>query len=651
MTGLSDGGHCRAVAWGGKPHYFLKEAVMDKYQEFSIAADAQSMLEKAHKDNVTTVWDRARKQEPQCLFCRTGLSCRVCAMGPCRIDPHGKGAHFGVCGADVDTIVARNLSRMVAAGSASHSDHARDLVEVLFNIGKGKASGYTIRDGEKLKRIAEEYGIESGSLNEKELAVTLAEAIMEDFGMKKGRLTFISRAPKQRRELWEKLKVIPRGIDRETTETMHRTHMGVDNDYVSLLLHAVRNSLSDGYGGSMIGTELSDIIFGTPKPGFSTVNLGVLKEDHVNILVHGHNPVVSEMIGLAAEDSEMVNLAKAKGAKGINLAGLCCTGNELLMRKKIPIAGNHLMTELTMVTGAVESIIVDYQCIMPALGQVAQCYHTKLYSTSDKAHFPFMEHVEFKPENAKEQAFRVVRESIENFTRRNRERISIPVSPVQTMTGFSVESIVGALGGSLTPLIDAIKAGKIKGAVGVVGCNNPKIRQDYGHVGLIKRLIAKDILVLTTGCANVAAGKAGLQVPDAKDMAGSGLKEICGLLNIPPSLHVGSCVDNSRIVVIACALANALGVDIDKLPLAGAAPEWYSEKAVAIAFYVMASGIYTVLGVMPPIGGSDKVTKLATSGLKDVFGATFAVEANPDRAADLIISHIAEKRKGLGLSA
>lgn len=431
---------------------------------------------------------------------------------------------------------------------------------------------------------------------------------------------------------------------------MHRTHMGVDNNYVSILLHAVRNSLSDGYGGSMIGTELSDIIFGTPMPGISEVNLGVLKEDQVNILVHGHNPVVSEMIGLAVEDKEMIELAKAKGAKGINLAGLCCTGNELMMRKKIPMAGNHLMTELTMVTGAVESIIMDYQCIMPALGRVAQCYHTKLYSTSDKAKFPSVEHVEFRPENAKEQAFRLVRESIENYACRNKDRVFIPVAPVKNMTGFSVEAILGALGGSLVPLIDAIKAGKIKGAVGVVGCSNPKIKHDYGHVELIKRLIANDILVLTTGCANVAAGKAGLQVPEAKELAGPGLREICGLLNIPPSLHVGSCVDNSRIIVIACALANALGVDIDKLPIAGAAPEWYSEKAVAIAFYVMASGIFTVLGVMPPIGGSKKVTELATSGLKDVFGACFAVEPDPIKAAGIITAHIIEKRKGLGLS-
>jgi carbon-monoxide dehydrogenase catalytic subunit len=624
---------------------------MSEYAKLSICKDAQLTIRKAHEDGVETVWDRFKKQEPQCGYCELGLSCRICVMGPCRIDPFGEGPQYGVCGADAEIMVARNLARMIAAGAASHSDHGRDLVEVLYKIGHGKAPGYSIRDAGKLKRVAAEYGIDTEGLGNEVIAQRLAEGMMEDYGMKKEKITLVNRAPKQRLELWEKLKVIPRGIDRETSETMHRTHMGVDNDYVSILLHAVRNSLADGYGGSMIGTELSDIIFGTPQPGFSEVNLGVLKEDEVNILVHGHSPIVSEMVGLAVEDREMLELAKSKGAKGINLAGLCCTGNELMMRKKIPMAGNHLMTELTMVTGAVEAIIVDYQCIMPSLGQVSQCYHTKLYSTSDKAKFPFMEHVEFTPENAKEQAFRIVKESVENFARRNKEKVYIPTSPVKNMTGFSVESIVGALGGTLTPLIDAIKAGKIKGAVGVVGCNNPKIKQDYGHVELIKRLIANDILVLTTGCVNVAAGKAGLQVPEAKELAGPGLKEICGLLNIPPSLHVGSCVDNSRIIVIACALANAIGVDIDKLPLAAAAPEWYSEKAATIAFYAMASGIFTVLGVMPPIAGSKKITELATSGLNDVFGACFAVEPDPSKAAELIINHITEKRKGLGLNA
>lgn len=620
---------------------------MEDYKDYSICKDAQEMLKKAKIDDVKTVWDRHKSQQPHCGYCELGISCRICTMGPCRIDPFGEGPQMGVCGADADIMVARNLARMIAAGSASHSDHGRDLVEVLYKIGNGKASGYTIKDFEKMKFIAKEYGIDVDKKDEKTLAKELALAMMEDYGMKKKQITFINRAPKKRIELWEKLRVIPRGIDRETSEMMHRTHMGVDNDYISILLQAVRTSLSDGYGGSMIGTEVSDIIFGTPKPAISSVNLGVLKEDMVNILVHGHNPVVSEMVYLAVTDSTLIEEAKKIGAKGINLAGLCCTGNELMMRKQIPMAGNHLMTELTMVTGAVEAIIVDYQCIMPSLGEVAKCYHTKLYSTSDKAKFPFMEHIEFNPENAHEQAYKIVRSAISNFKNRRKDRVNIPLSPVNSMTGFSVEAIVSALGGSLTPLVDAIKSGKIRGAVGVVGCNNPKVKQDYGHVKLIKELIANDILVLTTGCVNVAAGKAGLQMPEAKEMAGSGLKEICAALGIPPSLHVGSCVDNSRIIVIACAIANALGVDISDLPIAGAAPEWYSEKAVAIGFYVMATGIFTVLGVMPPILGSKNVTNLAVSGLTDVFCAAFAVEPDPVKAADLIIKHINKKREKL----
>jgi len=622
---------------------------MKDFKDFSICYDAQEMLKKAENDGVETVWDRHEKQQPQCGYCELGLSCRICSMGPCRIDPFGEGPQKGVCGADADIMVARNLARMVAAGSASHSDHGRDLVEVLYKVGCGTAQGYGIKDPEKLKSLAKEYNVYQENVSLQELAKKVALAMMEDYGMKKERITLINRAPKKRIELWEKLNVIPRGIDRETTETMHRTHMGVDNDYVSLLLQSVRNSLSDGYGGSMIGTEVSDIIFGTPKPAISTVNLGVLKEDYVNILVHGHNPVVSEMVYLAVTDPEMIAYARTKGAEGVNLAGLCCTGNELMMRKQIPMAGNHLMTELVMVTGVVEAIIVDYQCIMPALVDVAKCYHTKLFSTSDKAKFPNVKHVEFSPETAKDKAYMIVKEAIDNYTNRKKQKVKIPVFPVKTMTGFSVEAIVSALGGSLNPLIDAIKTGKIKGAVGVVGCNNPKIKHDYGHVELIKRLIENDILVLTTGCANVAAGKAGLQIPEAKELAGPGLKEICSALGIPPSLHVGSCVDNSRILVIACTLAKSLNVDISDLPLAGAAPEWYSEKAVAIGFYVMASGIFTVLGVMPPILGSKNITELALKGLNDVFKATFAVEPDPIKASELIIEHIKQKRMDLGL--
>jgi carbon-monoxide dehydrogenase catalytic subunit len=245
----------------------------------------------------------------------------------------------------------------------------------------------------------------------------------------------------------------------------------------------------------------------------------------------------------------------------------------------------------------------------------------------------------------------IVRSAIENYPKRTPERLNIPVEPVEMMTGFSIEAILGALGGSPQPLVDAIVAGKIRGAVGVVGCNNPKIKQDLGHTELTKRLIENDILVVVTGCATVADGKAGLMTPSAADRAGPGLKEVCKALGIPPVLHVGSCVDNSRILVLAAALANHLNTDISALPLAGAAPEWYSEKAVAIGVYVVASGIYTVLGVAPPVFGSPNIVKLLTSGLDDVFGATFSVEPDPDRAAALIRKHIEKKRAGLGLDA
>ncbi len=621
----------------------------ESYDRKTITKDGQLMLKKAEEDRLITVWDRYEAQLPQCGFCEMGLSCRNCVMGPCRVDPFGEGPQLGVCGANADIIVARNLCRMIAAGAASHSDHGRDLVEVLYDVARGKAPGYKITDEEKLKQVAADYGIETENKDALKIAGELAHAMQEDFGTRKKELTLVKRAPEKRKELWRKLNIMPRGIDRETSEMMHRTHMGVDNGWQSLLLHGLRNALSDGWGGSMIATDVSDILFGIPKPVESSVNMGVLKKDEVNIVVHGHNPVVSEMILQASEDETIINLAKEKGAKGINVVGLCCTGNELLMRHGIPMAGNHLMTELVIATGAVEMMLVDYQCIMPSLGAVASCYHTKMISTSDKARFPGMEHKEFHPDNARALAKELVKEAVENYGQR--KNVYIPVSPTKSTSGFSVEAILGALGGTPDPLLDAIKAGKIRGAAGIVGCNNPKIKHDYAHVTLTKRLIENDVLVLDTGCVSVATAKAGFKVAEAIGMAGPGLKEVCGSLGIPPVLHVGSCVDNVRILVLASALANALNVDISDLPIAGSAPEWYSEKAVSIGAYFVASGVYTVLGPMPPITGSMNVVKLLTQGLNDVSGATFAVEPDPEKAAILIRRHMENKRKALGLPA
>jgi carbon-monoxide dehydrogenase catalytic subunit len=617
----------------------------------SINKDARAMIARAREEGIETVWDRLAAQQPQCGYCAMGVSCRNCSMGPCRVDPFGEGPQKGVCGADADIIVARNLGRTIAAGAAAHSDHGRDILEVFAELAEGKTSGYEIRDPDKLRALAEEWGVGTEGRETFEIAQDLASAMMEDFGTRKSSLGFATRLPSQRTERWAELGITPRGIDRENVEMLHRTHMGVDNDYVNTLLHCLRTSLSDGWGGSMIATELSDVMFGTPTPVPSRVNLGALRPECVNIALHGHNPMLSDVIVQAAADPELIQLAKDKGAEGINLVGLCCTGNELQMRRGIPMAGNHLMQELVLLTGALDAMVVDYQCIMPAVTDVAKCFHTEVISTADKAKFTGATHISFDPHRGLEIGKQIVHRGVEAYGNRNPERVRIPDETVEMMAGFSVEAIIGALGGTPEPLVDAIKAGKIRGAVGVVGCNNPKIQQDYGHVMLTRRLIENDILVLVTGCSSIANGKAGQMMPEAAEMAGPGLREVCQALGIPPVLHMGSCVDNTRILVLAAALAKHLGVDISQLPLAGAAPEWYSEKAVSIGAYMVASGIYTVLGVQPPVFGSRNVVKLLAQDLDDVVGAKFGVEADPEKAAVLIRTHIEAKRKALGLES
>jgi carbon-monoxide dehydrogenase catalytic subunit len=607
----------------------------------SIDPASQEMLDVCQRAGLETAWDRLEKQQPQCGFGELGLCCRNCNMGPCRIDPFGQGATKGVCGATADIIVARNLLRSIAAGAAAHSDHGRGVAHTFKLMSEGKAPSYQVKDKAKLERLMKEYNVES--------QIALAEAIMAEFGKQDGPLQFTRRAPAKRVELWRKFGIDPRGIDREIVEIMHRTHTGVDNDYVNLILQGLRASLADGWGGSMIATELQDVMFGTPSPTFSEANLGVLEPNQVNIIVHGHEPLLSEMIVAAATDPAMVEMAKKQGAVGINVAGMCCTGNEVLMRHGVPVAGNFLQQELAVATGAVEAMVVDIQCIMPALGALTGCFHTKFISTSPKAKFPGATHMEFHEETAIETAKAIVEAAVMNYQNRNPSKVHIPSIKTKCMVGFSVEAIVSALGGTLDPLLGAITSGAVRGIGAVVGCNNPKVVHDYGHINMVKELIKNNVLVVTTGCNALACAKAGLLLPEAADMAGEGLKGVCKSLGIPPVLHMGSCVDISRILVAAAAIANALGVDISDLPAAGAAPEWMSEKAVSIGAYVVSSGVYTVLGTVPPVLGSSAVAGLLTAGAKDVVGATFAVEPDPFKAASLMIDHIDSQRKKLGL--
>ncbi len=626
------------------PKYLREEA-----EKRSLDKTDQEIVQKAMEDGIETAWDRLEKQQPQCGFGQLGICCNRCVMGPCRIDPFGGDPKRGVCGATNDLITARNLLDDLAAGAAAHSDHGREVIHVLLETAEGKSQGYQILDTEKLNRVAAEYGIETEGKSKEEIAKALALGMLEEFGTIKNEIQLSKRAPAKTQEMWKKLGIVPRSVDREIVEAMHRVHMGVGADYVNILLHALRASLSDGWGGSMMATEGSDILFGTPTPNTALANLSVLKKDEVNIVLHGHNPILSEMIVIAADDPDLKKLAKEKGAKGINLVGMCCTGNELLMRHGIPIAGNMLDQELAIATGSVEVMVIDYQCIFPSITDTANCYHTKVVSTSALSKVPGATHMEFHPENALDTAKEIVKLAIENYPNRNPERVRIPDKPMKMMAGFSEEAIRGALGGSYKPLIDAIVAGKIRGAVGIVGCNNPKVKQDYGHITLGKELIKRNILVVETGCAAIASGKAGLLLPEAASLAGDGLRSVCEALKIPPVLHMGSCVDCSRILVMAANIAKELNVGIEDLPLGGAAPEWYSQKAISIGAYFVASGVFTVLDIPPKIFGSPNVVNLLTEGLNGLINAAFAVEPDPVKAADILEEVIEKKRKGLGI--
>lgn len=609
----------------------------------------RDIFEKAGDDDIETVWDRFTSQQPRCGYGQLGVCCNRCAMGPCRIEPFGKEPTRGVCGADADLIVARNLLNDISTGAAAHSDHGREVLEVLLRTAEGKSQGYRVIDMEKLQAVVAEYGIRSEGRRTAEVAADLARAMLEEYGTLKNRIQMTERAPQKTKEAWTKAGIVPRGVDREVVEAMHRVHMGVGADPADLLLHAMRTALSDGWGGSMMATEASDILFGTPMPCTARANLGTLRKDRVNIVLHGHNPVLSEMIVRVAGDPALLKRAREKGAKGINLVGMCCTGNELLMRHGIPIAGSLLDQELAIVTGAVDVMVIGSQCIFPSITHTAGCYHTKVVTTSEKSRVQDAIFLEFRPENDLDTAKEIIARAIENFPNRNPDRVRIPAKPIRMMAGFSEEAIRAAFGGSYRPLVDAVVAGGIRGVVGIVGCNNPAVRQDDGHVTLAKELIRRDILVVETGCAAVACGKAGLMVPEAADLAGEGLKALCTAAGVPPVLHMGSCVDCSRILVMAAHLADELGTGIGDLPLGGAAPEWYSQKALSIATYFVASGITTVLGIPPRVYGSQKVLDILTSRLREMVNASLAVEPDPVKAADLLEAEIERKRRALGI--
>ena len=622
-------------------------------KDVTICDATQQMLEKARRDGVETAFDRAANMKP-CPIGANSACCKHCSMGPCRLnakDPYGK---VGVCGATIDTIQARNFARMVATGAAAHTDHGMAMVDLFREVVNGHITEYKIKDVGKLNAVAESIGIETEGRSVKEIATDLYTELERTYTQVEGEIPFAKRVPEKTLETWRKLGIVPRGAMREIMELMHRTHIGVDQHYENITKQSSRTALADGWGGSMVATEISDILFGTPSPVAVDVNMGVLKEDHVNVIIHGHEPNMFESMLVSVNEPTLVQAAKDAGAQGINLVGMCCSGAEMMSRHGIPHAGNFMSTEAILVTGAVDVMCVDIQCIKQGLVSVADCYQTPLITTNTRAHIEGATHIEFDDHDPQKCTDDVVIKAIDRFKNR-KMAIEIPNIRNTGVHGFSHEYINYMLGGSFrasyTPLNDNIINGRIRGVAGVVGCTNPRIKQDWAHVELVKELIKNDVLVLQTGCSQISLAKEGLCTPEAAYLAGPGLREVCETVGMPPVLGMGSCVDNSRILIAASEMVRAggLGTSIADLPAVGAAPEWMSEKAISIGQYFVASGVFTVFGVTFPVVEETKFHKLLFEGLEQQGLGKWGFSADPYEMAKMMIAHIDKKRKALGI--
>lgn len=626
----------------------------------------QQMLLKAQAEGIETAFDRADMMEPHCKFGSTGVCCKRCLVGPCRINLTGNGPKRGICGATVDQIVAKNLLTLVTDGAAPHVEHAREVALTLLEVSEGKAP-YEIKDPEKLTRIAQGLGliVEGKEINElgKEVALTA----LSDFQKQYGVLEWLKlKADEQSIERWRELGILPVNGHLEIAKAVNRQAMGVDADPVNLIKGILTMGLVDGYSGLHMATDLQDILFGTPELVKAEYRLGVINKDYVNIAVHGHMPLMAEKVVEWAEKLE--NEAVGAGAKGINIVGICCSANELLMRKGISVATNFASQELAIVTGALEVMVADVQCIMPGLQQVANCYHTELISTIPYAKVEGATYVEYTPERADEFAKEIVQRAISRYKLRDQTKVSIPDERIEAYAGFSVEQIVSAFTkvnkeDPLKPLVDQIVEGNVLGAVAIIGCTSPRRKQDWYNVELAKHLLKNNVLIVATGCSAHSLAKFGLMNPSGREFCGPELKAVLeavgqanNLESLPPALHMGSCVDNSRIAELLMALAKRIGVEISQLPVAGSCPETQNPKALSIGTFFLTHGVDVHIGVPAPIEGSTLVSNalfcnkeefsLTTDGL---FGSKLIYEPDPEKAAHILIERMLQKRQALGL--
>ncbi|GJQ59572.1 MAG: anaerobic carbon-monoxide dehydrogenase catalytic subunit [Candidatus Scalindua sp. AMX11] len=655
--------------WLEKEKELRRKGVADKQIEETVAF--------LRTEGVETVWDVQAAYDStlfglgdRCSFGSHGLCCRNCNLGPCRLGSEELPLHlkFSVpkvnrssCGKTADSMVAGMFLQTVLRGTSSHIGHALHVARTFVKAAEG-SDHFPIKDEQKLFAVAKDLGINIAQKQNLEIAREIGQKAMEDLvGPGEGPMSFaLALAPKKIEKLVETGLIPQKGAAETIVQGVHSTAQGMMSSTKHLLLSCLKFGVVDMMA-LYISTQLQDILLGVPTPKPSRIGMDALDKDKVNILVHGHVPVLSEMV--IAQANKLTKKALGVGAKGINVVGTCCTGTEVLVRLGIPMAGSTIMQELVVGTGLVDAVCVDVQCVYPSLSTITQSLHTRLITTMPELRMDNDIYIEFTPDNAQEAAGRIVEEAIAAYRERVPERTFLPKAKGHDLLGgFSVEALMGVLETlnpekPLKPLVDLIIDGSIQGVAVIAGCLSSKIQTDMSFVTIAKELLRNNILVLATGCAATACARHGLLKGEAKSIVGGSLRgaldtigKAAGLNgSMPPILHFGSCVDNSRCAVLAASIADYLETSIDKLPLVASAAEHVVEKAAAIYMGVIALGITTHIGVTPKLSGSPYVINMLTKELEQITGSTLLIEIDPDESAKAMINHIQKKRKGLGI--
>lgn len=618
----------------------------------SVHRSTNEMYDRTTEMGIDSVFSRYQAQQPQCNFGIQGVCCQLCSHGPCRITPK---APFGICGAGPDTIAARNFLRLAVHGASAYSHHLEEAAKTLKATAEGKTP-FKIQNEGKLREVAGILGMDANA-TVVDLANGVADAVLNELRKSAEEpLALVELfAPESRKEIWRSLGIFPGGVHSEIRDALVKVMSNVNTDPVDLLLTSLRVGIATGYTGLIATITLQDILFGAPQLVESASDLGVIDPDYVNIVAHGHLPFVGTAVLNALESGEFDELAKAVGAKGVKVYGSMCTGQELMQRSAVSAkgfggqTGNWLNQEFLVATGAVDLMMLDLNCTIPGLKDVAARFHTRLVPVNKMVRLPgISQGKDYDPETVGELARELIEEAIEAYGERKGD-IHVPEGKPKVVAGMGVETILAALGGSLDPLLDAVKVGKIRGIAAVVGCTTCRDVHDRPSVTIAKELIANDVLVISAGCTSSAMGTEGLMDPAAADLAGPGLSEICKALGIPPVLNFGSCVDIGRIGVTVTAIAGALGVDPSMLPVAASAPEYLEQKAVADGLFAVAFGLFLHLSPLPPVTGTPLVASILTGDVEKLTGGKVAVEPDPVKGARLVLEHIESKRAGLGL--